>query len=685
MDVTDDERSELIGHFKKFLPNQSGLLEKYNFRRFNNFFALVYLVTGASRLRLSKGVVDEYNAQIQAFDEFVQKQSEPKSLSAMEAALMQALGDRYDSFVSEAGENPSEDNNLSDALILVRAVMVANSFELEMPQELALDICGAGRQNKFDVYREAFEKFPVIDSYERKPGEFFVRARLQLEAKIWCEKLLPSIDDRHDVALGVARILDPAEASKHKSSELEFVIKILQAMGPQGSQGIRQARSYKKIADCLEELADRCDKLNPRLLHLQANCLREHVRWEQQLVAQDNQGEFYSTGTPDEKLVEWQDYLERAIRVLDSAEANLVEQLERFSGKGTRVLLATVNTEKAATYGVQLGCLTVALKKGGSSSSFKHLQPMLEKARGAWQRSVSINEESPYTIDVACWIISNALENLPLEDDTQYQLKAELAELLERYAELDLTTEQESRFNRRDSAFSLADENEERLVAAISRSVNAGDYSVHALIARKRLDSQGVDAAIDYLQSNCGDVLHDERPVLLLFYRLWWRKNAGDFGYFGKDQLSLSLAPDKWSELKKLAESRLSLDGESDSRIALFHLAWAGLQLGDPIKAVDAFKHLETVSTGSFRRGRSLAIVSDDKGPREFNGEVRPNIYPHVGRVWVEEVRMELPYKVFEFGDPLEPGEPLGPFHIAMNYRGAFAQPVSRYSDSPKK
>ena len=44
--------------------------------------------------------------------------------------------------------------------------------------------------------------------------------------------------------------------------------------------------------------------------------------------------------------------------------------------------------------------------------------------------------------------------------------------------------------------------------------------------------------------------------------------------------------------------------------------------------------------------------------------------YSHLGRVWIEDLRIGIPYKVFEFGDPVGPGELLGPFHIAMNYPG---------------
>lgn len=213
-----------------------------------------------------------------------------------------------------------------------------------------------------------------------------------------------------------------------------------------------------------------------------------------------------------------------------------------------------------------------------------------------------------------------------------------------------------------------------------------GNYSVHTLIARAIQESEGVASALRYLQKECGEVLTTERVVLLLYYRLWWSAASGEANFFPRDELTLAFASDEWRTLQHLAESRLSLEGESDNRLALFHLAWSELQLGHTQRANDVFRQLETISVGSFRRGRTLALISDADGrPREFTGETRASQLSHLGRVWIEDLRIEIPYKVFEFGDPVGPGDLLGPFHIAMNYRGAYAEPVSRYARKPAK
>ena len=631
-------------------------------------------------------MTQEYDAQIRAFERHVaSKSQEIEIVGDFSVALRKALGAKFDAILKHAHVVLDEEGNdveNSVSLKLVRAVMLTSSMGLHMPQSIALSICSEGNANKFDVYREAFKRFPVITTSDESERETFLKSRLPLEATIWCERMLPGNDTRHEVALEIARQIDPREAMKPVSAELEFVVKLLQEIGPQGAYQYRMFRGYDRIAECISSIHERCERLNPRLLHLKANCYRENVKREQHEVASRNNGDYYSVNTPDEKLRLWERWLDLAVQTLQEAELQLVSQIKKNPAlRGARQLLSTVNTEKAATIGTQLGCLTTAIRKRAGKADFNSIKAVLQKARESWQRAIAINEESVHAIDVACWIIANALENLPV-DDHRYDLLAEFSDLIDRYQEADLTPEQQSTFDQREAKLSELSVDGDRLRKVIGRSISRGDYSVHALIARSIANGYGPESAIHYLKENCGDVLLEERSILFLYYRLWWKLNSQQEGFFAVDQLVLRWTAEQWRELKDLAKSRLGLEGERENRVALFHLAWSSIQLGESKTSQGILRQLETVSMGSFRRGRSLAIISDTKGAREFSGEVRPNPYPHLGRVWVEELRMEIPYKVFEFGDPKDPGDVLKPFHIALNYRGAYAQPVSRRKEA---
>jgi hypothetical protein len=90
------------------------------------------------------------------------------------------------------------------------------------------------------------------------------------------------------------------------------------------------------------------------------------------------------------------------------------------------------------------------------------------------------------------------------------------------------------------------------------------------------------------------------------------------------------------------------------------------------------FRKLAQSSEGAVRRARSLALLSDGIGhARKLRGEIRALTPEGRGRVWVPELREEFPFNASDFGETNRRiGAPFGPFVIALNYRGAFAQPI---------
>ncbi len=167
---------------------------------------------------------------------------------------------------------------------------------------------------------------------------------------------------------------------------------------------------------------------------------------------------------------------------------------------------------------------------------------------------------------------------------------------------------------------------------------------------------------------------------MLLYYRLWWHAETGRRVFFDKETLCLPFVPAQWRRLADLSEACLKLDGERDNNKALFHHAWALLQLGETQRSVEFFDHLATISL-SPRRGRSLALISDPQGqPREFVGEPRGRQAGSRGIAWVNELRMEVRYSQQEFPtSEARQGRQVILFHLALNYRGIFARPIHRY------
>jgi hypothetical protein len=346
---------------------------------------------------------------------------------------------------------------------------------------------------------------------------------------------------------------------------------------------------------------------------------------------------------------------------------------------------AVLSTEKAATIGGLLICLAAALTLRKAKSDFANLRLMLSKARSAWRRSLSIDEENVRATDTACWIIRNVLEQCPVPEDMKYELLAEWNELVVHYEDLDLNPEQLNTLDKRQFEFARALDDRKKLESIVARSTEKGNYAVRALIARGMLETDGPQAAIDYLRTHCREQIISERPILLLYYRLWWQVNSGLKGYFQDDEVVVHFSKDAWEELYSLANGRLSLEGEKDNQLALFHAAWASMQLDRSKTAEELLRRLDTISVGNFRRGRTLVLLSNFDGtPREFTGETRSGPYSHKGKVWIESLRLELPYLTAQFPEASNAGVITG-FHVALNYRGAFVQPASIYNNKRAK
>ena len=268
-----------------------------------------------------------------------------------------------------------------------------------------------------------------------------------------------------------------------------------------------------------------------------------------------------------------------------------------------------------------------------------------------------------------------------MDDDRKVALLARWEEILEGYRDLSLSETQYVRMEGREADLQRERGDVRQFEQVLDRLDRQGSPAASVLRARYIREQQGAVAARRFLEERSPGQLLTDRTVLVYYYRLWWESETGEQGFFDRDQLVLPFNEPQWSRLRELAEHRLQLEGEQDHFTALFHLGWACFQTGQFIRAREAFDRLDTVSVTSPRRARTLALVSDDNGdPRNFFGETRQRRSGDRGWVWVEDLRLEIPFPFHEFElGPYQPGRSMGPFHIALNFRGMFARPTHRY------
>lgn len=687
VEMKDHERDDLLAHFGRFLPRVTELLARYNLSKYSNIFAALFYLADPLRTRLSDGLIDEVEAAAERLDSHVNaylknKGADHSGMGAMEYALRRALGDRFDALVSEdltiSGEGDRSKIVRSEAMTLVNAVMLISRLGLETPQSLALRLLD---REKHLAYRSAMEVFPVLTARTTEEGDILLSARQPLEAEIWCERRLPDDASRFKLIQRLATRLAAHEATNDRSTELNFLVRLLQAIGPQGA--FRMPRQYKHIADVVDELRNKVPTVHPRLLLIEANALRESVQQTQRELSQSPSAMDSDTNSHGAiSVTDYEESLLRAESSLSLAEDMVLGDAEVSLSAGARRMLSVLATERAAVVGARLWCLLATLRREQQppTAMFTRIRDTMQDARRTWRRALAIEDDNFQALDTACWIFRDYLASGIATKDEECEILADWSDVVERYEQVDMTPDQMDKFDNRERELAARLGDPARFASVLERSAGRGGNAVHVLMARHLRETKGVGPAIRHLEENIAAGIFLDRLVLPFYYRLWWELHSGFRSFFPKDHMCLRLALEEWQKLDDLASAQLNLEGEAENRLSLFHRGWSALQLGRGSQASRIFEQLEALSIGSFRRGRTLALVSDETGkPRSFFGETRTTSYSHLGRVWLDELRLEIPFKTVDFKEiERRAGLVIGPFHIAINYRGAFAQPTFR-------
>ncbi|GAA4442851.1 hypothetical protein GCM10023155_50390 [Bremerella cremea] len=677
VEISPDERKSLIGHFSKYSPVLSASVNDIRDYNYKNIFTLLYFISDATRVPLKEGVISEIETHIQKLRARVQVEldkasSNGGSSGAIQIALREALGDRLVGIASEPHEDTSEEI-WSEVIRLVNATMVTSWLGFELPQSIALRLLTVDRHL---AYKTAFEAFPALTTPDRQDEQHTLAARQPLEAELWCERRLPLNRDRFSVIKELVLKIEPSEGRNENSQELNFVIRALQAIGPQGAQTHRMKELYYELSVLVGELAERIGYLSPRLSLLKANAARESVQLTESAMAAN-------------ETEQAKQRLEEANSTLIAAENELLANARESSlTSGQRSLLSAVSTERAAIQGVLLRRVCEKLEDKPKPTQFAEVGVLFGSARNAWHTSISYDEENVRAYDTACWISKRYCDTGPLPQSTKIEILAEWSEVLDRYSQLDLTPFQQGLLAQRESELGESLGDDAKIEQAVAKLAENQPSAATCLMARMIARRGSPSAALSYIKEKSGEAYLTDQWLLPLYYRLWWSSVTGGSVFFEEIPHSLALTMGVWGELRELANSRIQLESETDSRLALFHLAWSSLQLRRGVDALQAFQRLETVSVGSYRRGRALAVLSDEAGkPLEFFGETRSSSrgVASTAKAWIPELRIEVPYKIYEFQDtPRRVGEPFGPFHIAMNYRGPFALSLVQFSASLK-
>lgn len=237
----------MIHHFSRFHTNYSLLFERYNSEDYRNIFELLYLVFYDIRPQLEEGVCDEINGSIIRLHDKIEKivskglvSASDAQVGSLGAAIREALGDRFDEMIQNAKETSScavgdRESIFKGVFGLVNSVMISGNLGVDVPYSIALRILG---HEHIKSFRIALENFPVLCSKEstKERGSFYLGPRVGLEADIWCRHQGMDEESQYAEIEKMIFKLHDSECSvaNEREPEIEFVINLLQIIGPQG-------------------------------------------------------------------------------------------------------------------------------------------------------------------------------------------------------------------------------------------------------------------------------------------------------------------------------------------------------------------------------------------------------------------------------------------------------------------
>lgn len=532
---------------------------------------------------------------------------------------------------------------------LTNMVVAAGQHDVNVPLELVLR--AVGREGAMAIV-ELIKQIDIIRWFEDESGEQALGLRTSLEGRILADAEFASARSEWDAIAELFRELRPRPG--FGGPEVQFAVDLVQRIGPQSDSRNQYLPTYLSFVEALREARLTSARSHPRLLLAEANLAREYVKWNQ---------------SPTGRLTR-----EERLAVFGEAEQALEAALELEAAPQTRL---NVLTELASNLGSQLfeEHIHTAPDTSLVLSLVTRIAERVQQAR-------ALDPTNYYPVDVIGWVARAALEVESLPEADRVRILADAAASFESVDRELLTPRQAALFDSRSIDVAQLLEDPAAAHDHLERLEQSGDPAAFYLLALRKAQLRGpelnvsaVREALGRLRSAPPEVRRDWRCARLTV-DLFWITVTGR-RLLGSRGVPLFLTAAQWQEALDLV-SDLSPYATFDRYRLDFLRALALFHLGRYQQADDAFHELDRATTNLAQRIQtSFVEAGPDLSPAVFTGQVQTVRNDQSrGTVWVEQLRVELPFIPRRFGQEMvAKGDPLPEFVIEYNYRGPYVFP----------
>lgn len=621
-----------------------------------SILAMLYRAIPETESGLRRGLALEVRAAESGMESLSRerKQQEPEARMTAVAAALLSAGLHLETLApsDHAGEDLAglafAERSITEQLSAM--LLTAGRRGLNVPLELALRV--VGRQGSV-VIVDFIRHFDIFRWTEDASGNQFLGVRTRLEAELLARENLTDLTEI-DVVSSFIHYVRPQFGGRTGGDEVQFIVDLMDQIGPQSTEQGRYSRWYGDLADAFADQREQSGVSHPRLVLLEVNLVREFVKRSQR----------NNELTRDERLA----------RLRDSED---LLQLTLEEGDTSSRARLNLYVELAASLGSQAYELVAA----DGASSAEAIAPILDRLVDAVMRARAADPENIYPVDVLAWAAKDAVSSGGMTPQARVSLLADAKASLDSIDPDDLSPGHLAKYNQRQADIARLLGDKELETSYLQQLMAMDDPAAYYLLAVRALgngnDPERLKIALRVLL-DAPTSIRDDWKCARLILDLYWQDRTGERPLRGERNTVAFIESDWWSCLE-LLDTLHGAAAFDQYRIA-FLRGLALFHVGSIAASQSEFRELGSLGLDVSRRVHLAYLASDEDGhPRKFTGRVAwASADGRKGRVWVDQLKSEVDFVPLRFSPDAyrSKGDPVPTFHIGFNYLGPIADPI---------
>ncbi|AEE47256.1 hypothetical protein Celf_3142 [Cellulomonas fimi ATCC 484] len=527
-------------------------------------------------------------------------------------------------------------------------VLVAGRHGIPVPIDLALRVLG---REGFQSVRDALVSSDIIREIDDDSGDYFLSVRSQLEAELLAQNEIPIAVEAEVLAEAIQHVR-VSEGFVGGADEVEFLVKLLERVGPTSDKARKYQRYFGDVAGALRSRRMTLGRAHPRLVLQESTLARDYVHWQQ--------------GVRDGSVEERVASLEYNRELLD----------EVLGSPATRGLIRlSLSVELAST----LGAIIYEYAHSSQSETVQGLGSRLDDVLDAVLDARAVDPGNVYPVDVLAWATRDAVESGVLSPSERVDHLANAVATLESLDRSSLTEKQRAALDRRGVELNQLLKKDDAVWEYLSKlELNESPAATYFLAQFDAHEGPPGEAkALQRLRQVPVETRSDWRCAQLLI-DLTWKEITGSRLLLG-ERVPLYLSPEALGRIAQLGIELGDADLPDGYRLT-FVRAIGEFVAGHYVEAARLFREVNDLSQQLSKRIYTSYLLADSSGrPTTFTGRVELSD-TRSGQVWVNELgtRVKFEPRLFNQTGEFARHQQPPPFYIGFKLsRGPVAEPRS--------